>query len=229
MGLTVCSVFVVSIGPWVYMGKLPSLLSRLFPFHRGLCHAYWAPNFWALYNTLDKVLDLSGKFPEYCIDKTTAAAGGNFVNMTSGLTGDYVHACLPTIRPLHTAVLTLFFVLPSLLICKRCTNPTDEENPQVLGCILLRAVVAAAWAAFLFSWHVHEKAILTVTLPLLLLAVVSRKIRGLAFYVTTLAHFSLLPLIFTPAGKFKQAPALFDTASDCRSACLYQLVCQLRS
>uniref|UniRef100_A0A0X3NGD0 Alpha-1,3-glucosyltransferase n=1 Tax=Schistocephalus solidus TaxID=70667 RepID=A0A0X3NGD0_SCHSO len=212
MGLTVCSVFSISIGPWVYMGKFQSLLSRLFPFHRGLCHAYWAPNFWALYNTLDKLLDLSGKFPEYCMGKavlsTTTAVEGNFVNMTSGLTGDYVHACLPTIRPLHTAIITLIFVLPSLLICKRCSNPSDADNPQVLGCILLRAVAAAAWAAFLFSWHVHEKAILMVTLPLLLLAVVSRKLRGLAFYVTTLAHFSLLPLIFTSAGKFDQLHAL---------------------
>ncbi|VDM00136.1 unnamed protein product [Schistocephalus solidus] len=227
MGLTVCSVFSISIGPWVYMvctsfyftffhftllkGKFQSLLSRLFPFHRGLCHAYWAPNFWALYNTLDKLLDLSGKFPEYCMGKavlsTTTAVEGNFVNMTSGLTGDYVHACLPTIRPLHTAIITLIFVLPSLLICKRCSNPSDADNPQVLGCILLRAVAAAAWAAFLFSWHVHEKAILMVTLPLLLLAVVSRKLRGLAFYVTTLAHFSLLPLIFTSA----EQPAVLST------------------
>lgn len=66
------------------------------------------------------------------------------------------------------------------------------------GFILLRSIVAAAWASFLFGWHVHEKAVLMITLPLTFLAVASRRLRGIAFYVNTVAHFSLLPLIFTP-------------------------------
>jgi alpha-1,3-glucosyltransferase len=48
LGSIVLGVSAVSLGPYLAWGQGAQLLARLFPFQRGLCHAYWAPNVWVV-------------------------------------------------------------------------------------------------------------------------------------------------------------------------------------
>ncbi|KAG6918909.1 hypothetical protein DXG01_010564 [Tephrocybe rancida] len=98
----VIAVFVVSLGPFILMGQIPQLLSRLFPFTRGLNHAYWAPNAWALVTAVDRVLLRYMKH-------TGADVSINLPGVAStsrGLVGDTVFAVLPNIKPLFVPLLT---------------------------------------------------------------------------------------------------------------------------
>ncbi|TSQ12706.1 putative dolichyl pyrophosphate Glc1Man9GlcNAc2 alpha-1,3-glucosyltransferase [Bagarius yarrelli] len=183
LGFIVLSTFAVSFGPFITLGQIPQVLSRLFPFKRGLCHAYWAPNIWALYNIADKVLSVLGvKFKLLDQNKLPKAS------MTGGLVQEFQHSVLPSVSPLVTLVCTLLSILPVLFRTWR--RPNGARG-------FLRCLVVCALGSFMFGWHVHEKAILLAILPLSLLAVESKDDARTFLILSTTGHFSLFPLIFT--------------------------------
>ncbi|TFY83828.1 hypothetical protein EWM64_g197 [Hericium alpestre] len=181
-------VFVVSLGPFILMGQLSQLLSRLFPFTRGLNHAYWAPNAWALLTAADRVLlQYAKRFG------ANLAVNQSGVSSTSrGLVGDTVFAVIPNIKPIHTFVITL--ALQSIFLFKLWRLPTYKS--------FVTALTLCGYTSYMFGWHVHEKAILLVLVPLSLLATENHAFFRTFLIASVAGVFSLFPLLFTPAEQF---------------------------
>jgi alpha-1,3-glucosyltransferase len=184
LGILVLSVFGVAFG-WILaphpnpIEGFKQVLSRLFPVQRGLCHAYWAPNVWALYAFADKALVLLG----YAEKNMTVGS------MSGGLVQEASFAVLPLISPAICGLLTLGLMLPALWFVWKTPRPQ----------VFMNALVYCMLCSFLLGYHVHEKAILQVVIPLALLSgedVFHMRLYRFASWIST---FSLFPLLFTPA------------------------------
>lgn len=183
-------------------GALRPMLQRLFPFGRGLTHAYWAPNTWALYSAADLAMcharrhilrreDIALPFEpflDFFFPRAAQYCGKTSVN-TRGLVGllepscapddglssvaAQTHAMLPHITPAVTHFLVLgTFVIGIAFAQRRVQARLGGRFSQSLwwwatGDGLMWAASWSAMCFFLLSWHVHEKAVLTISLPLI--------------------------------------------------------------
>ncbi|KAI9466819.1 glycosyltransferase family 57 protein [Lactarius psammicola] len=178
-------VFIASLGPFLLMGQVPQLLSRLFPFTRGLNHAYWAPNAWAILTAIDRVLlQYAKRFgASFSIDASGVSSSSR------GLVGDTSFAVLPTVKPIHTFLITI--ILQMIFLVKLWRIPTYKS--------FLTALTLCGYTSFMFGWHVHEKAVLLVLVPLSLLAAENYAYFRTFVLASTAGVASLFPLLFTPA------------------------------
>ncbi|XP_033316014.1 probable dolichyl pyrophosphate Glc1Man9GlcNAc2 alpha-1,3-glucosyltransferase isoform X3 [Bombus bifarius] len=158
------------------------IISRLFPFKRGLVHAYWAANAWALYIGIDKIASLILKQLGWL--KVTRSAV-----MTGGLVQEQSFLVLPTPTPIVTFLLTIFTMMPALyyLLCKK-----EYMNPKQF----VRCLVLCVLCSFMFGWHVHEKAILTAIIPLCVLAATDKNDARIYLILSSAGHTALLPLLY---------------------------------
>ncbi|KPJ16918.1 putative dolichyl pyrophosphate Glc1Man9GlcNAc2 alpha-1,3-glucosyltransferase [Papilio machaon] len=160
------------------------ILSRLFPFKRGLCHAYWAPNFWALYNFGDKVL-------QYVLPIFGISVSSSEASMTGGLVQEYDHVVLPSITPTVTFILTLLSMVPALI---KLWNLCADKKYRAMS--FIRCITVCATCSFMFGWHVHEKAILMILIPISFLAVLGDVDGRLFLFLSTVGNYSLFPLLY---------------------------------
>ncbi|RHZ64634.1 hypothetical protein Glove_321g45 [Diversispora epigaea] len=180
LGITVILIFSLSFGPFIYMGQIWQVLSRLFPFKRGLCHAYWAPNFWSLYSFVDRGLIVVSKKLGGGLNELALSS------ITRGLVGDSNYAILPQIQANHTFIITLVFQAASLV--KLWKYPNFKN--------FIGSLISCGYSSFLFGWHVHEKAILMVMVPFGLIATESLEHFRAFMILSTSGLFSLFPLLF---------------------------------
>ncbi|CAH0397450.1 unnamed protein product [Chilo suppressalis] len=182
LAIAVIGIFGLSYGPFI--DHIPQIVSRLFPFKRGLSHAYWAPNFWALYNFADKVLFYALKKAGVEVPKSEAA-------MTGGLVQEYDHAVLPSVKPIITFILTFLSMVPALI--KLWHLGADR---RYRGLSFVRCMIVCAACSFMFGWHVHEKAILMIIIPLSFMSVLGEVDGRLFLILSVVGHYSLFPLLY---------------------------------
>lgn len=192
LGSIVISVFVITYTPFADQAILRQIVGRLFPFKRGLTHAYWAPNIWSLYNLADKLLatvfrhKLKVKFDLESISTTKR------VTSTSGLVQEYEHLYLPSVKPITTFILVGVFVLPIVI---KFLFRIDRRSPR----LFLKGLTLAAFTSFMFGWHVHEKAILLILLPATPLCFTDPQLRSAILRLTLAGTYSIFPLLHHPA------------------------------
>ncbi|RUS18838.1 glycosyl transferase [Endogone sp. FLAS-F59071] len=187
LGGSVILAFALSFGPFAYLGQMPQVFSRLFPFTRGLCHALWAPNFWALYAGADRVLIIGGRQEA----RLGAQRGCPRVHDTWIRRRYKLRRAAPCRGDPHAAgdAGRSDDIHVTLQILWR--KPTFDN--------FLSALTLCGFASFLFGWHVHEKAILLVLIPFSLMATNNRENLKIFVILSTAGIYSLYPLLFQVA------------------------------
>ncbi|SCV03649.1 LAMI_0H09846g1_1 [Lachancea mirantina] len=199
LGSVVMVIFAVCLAP--FYSVMPNLLTRLFPFSRGLTHAYWAPNFWALYSFVDKVLtfvflkvpyvhNFLSRFISPPLIPATIEQIKEKLEVynvgTRGLVQDVYFVILPQVQPKLTFLLTLFYQV--LAVIPVLFHPSFK---RFVGSLTL-----CGFASFLFGWHVHEKAIMLVIIPFSFLVTSDRRLISPFRLLAAAGYVSLFPLLY---------------------------------
>lgn len=186
LALLVLLVLLISFSPFLLSGgfsQLPQIISRLFPFQRGLNHAYWAAGVWSWVTVGDRL------GVRYLLSKGLPIPPSAVTSSSRGLVTSTTFALFPEITPLTTFSLTLSFI--TIYMIKLWFSPSYEK--------FLEGVVLSGMTSFLWGWHVHEKAVLIFLIPLGLIAVEDDTHLRAYIIASCAGIYSLFPLLIQPA------------------------------
>ncbi|BGP55818.1 glycosyl transferase [Rhodotorula sphaerocarpa] len=161
LGMLVIGVCALSFGPFILAGgisELGQIVSRLFPFQRGLNHAYWAGNAWALYTGLDRIL------VKYLVARGWPISTEALTSASRGLVGTTTFGVLPDVTPKVTFALTLCFT--SIFMVKLWFEPTltaaDDYNHYRSYVLATTAGVVGLFPLLIKSMETPVKLVFTV-------------------------------------------------------------------
>lgn len=104
---------------------------------------------------------------------------------------EYDHSVLPSITPSFTFIMTCLSMMPALY--KMWCLCADRRYRPIC---FIRCIVVCATCSFMLGWHVHEKAILMIIIPLSFLSVLGDVDGRLFILLSTVGHYSLFPLLY---------------------------------
>lgn len=154
--------------------QFKQIFHRLFPVSRGLLHSYWAPNIFALYSFIDKCLykiliftnnkyliSVIGKLNFNVLNKTFSSLNTS----ASGKVQVTNFNILPNISVMESNVLVVSLSLMLIIyyILSKYPSTIKEINNKIFKILFLSGVIF-----FNFGYHVHEKAIISLSIILLL-------------------------------------------------------------
>ena len=238
IGLGILSVLIITFLPFIVISIKTKSLSqfiqikeRLFPLNRGLLHTYWAPNIWALYSLIDKVLYYSYtnfskqipiidkicsfflKYKDYSYKRNTSSTGAG-ENGVSKQTGFDI---LPDINMKITNIIVFTFIViyfmqyyrkksKEKIIAIKINKNAIRIKEFIQHCIYSNFIF------FNFGYQVHEKAFLNISILALLdyiISVYSLETKDKKVY-TYSDDITSLALIITLIGFTAQMPLIHD-------------------